>query len=235
MPTADEIPERLHRHLVSWLGAWPPAPLGVTVVAHEPRTRPGWDGHFHSVVGVATENAAILSVPPGVADAVASLVRQQNLETDLGALRTGIARAMENQGRLGRGRFRWSDSPTQTPNVGDWTPTDDDRVPEWLKPFNGDVLIAWDDDGHYGAGVGRKIHDTNGHEISVGTEQSLRGRGIGRKLVATAARRILDDGAIPTYLHAFDNFASSKVADAAGFPDVGWTVLGFWPLEPDDV
>ena len=151
MPIADEIPERLHSHLVSWLGAWPPAPRGVTVVAYEPRTRPGWDGHFHSVVGVATEEAALLSVPPAVADAVAGLVRQQDLETDLGALRSGIARAMESQGRLGRGRFRWSDSPTQTPDVGDWTPTDDDRVPEWLKPFNGDVLIAWDDNGQYGA------------------------------------------------------------------------------------
>ena len=235
MPTVDEIPDRLRDHLREWLGAWPPRPSGITVVGHLPRTLPGWDGHFHEVIGVCSEDAALLSVPPAVAEAVSGLVHGRDLEEDLTALRSGIARAMDSAGRLGRGRFRWSDAPSPTPDTGEWVPTDDDRVPPWLKPFNGDVLIAWDDDANYGGGVGRKMHDPFGHEISVGTEESLRGRGIGRRLVATAARRILDDGAFPTYLHAFDNFASAKVAEAAGFPDVGWTVLGFWPLEPDDV
>ena len=101
-------------------------------------------------------------------------------------------------------------------------------MPEWLKPFNGDVLVAWDDEGNYGAGVGRKQHDRWGHEISVGTEASLRGRGLARQLVTTAARRIIADGAIATYLHALDNHASAKVADASGFADVGWRVWGFW-------
>ena len=31
---------------------------------------------------------------------------------------------------------------------------------------------------------------------------------------------------MPTYLHDPANTASAKVADAAGFPDRGWTVLG---------
>jgi len=43
--------------------------------------------------------------------------------------------------------------------------------------------------------------------------------------VAQAARRVLADGAVPTYLHAFDNEASARVADAAGFPDRGWHVF----------
>jgi len=43
--------------------------------------------------------------------------------------------------------------------------------------------------------------------------------------VAQAARRVIADGAVPTYLHAFDNTASARVADAAGFPDRGWQVL----------
>ena len=33
-------------------------------------------------------------------------------------------------------------------------------------------------------------------------------------------------GVVPTYLHDPANTASAKVADAAGFPDRGWTVLG---------
>jgi predicted GNAT family acetyltransferase len=53
----------------------------------------------------------------------------------------------------------------------------------------------------------------------VGTEPSLCGRGQAHLLVATAARRVLADGAIPTSLHAYDNYASRKVAEAAGFPD----------------
>jgi predicted GNAT family acetyltransferase len=102
---------------------------------------------------------------------------------------------------------------------------DDPRVPEWLRPFNGDVLIAWTDDGSYASGVGRKQHDRHGHELSVGTDERQRGRGLARRLVAQAARGVLADGAVPTYLHAFDNEASARVADAAGFPDRGWHVF----------
>jgi predicted GNAT family acetyltransferase len=85
--------------------------------------------------------------------------------------------------------------------------------------------------GNYGAGVGLKKHDAWGFEISVGTEESLRGRGIARRLVATATREILRQGRVATYLHAPDNFASGKVAVAAGFPDHGWKVLGYWGSE----
>jgi hypothetical protein len=34
---------------------------------------------------------------------------------------------------------------------------------------------------------------------------------------------------VPTYLHASDNVASGRVATAAGFADVGWKVVGFFP------
>lgn len=235
MPAVDEIPQRLKTHLATWLGQWPPRPRGITVIGHEPRSSPGWDGFIHPVIGVASKEAALLSVPPQIANDVAALVKGRSLEKDIELLRQGMAKAFGRPGRVGKARFRWTEHPTDTPDVGEWVSTADDRVPPWLRPFNGDVLVAWDDNGHYGAGVGRKMHDDSGHEISVGTEESLRGRGIGRQLVATAARQILDDGAIPTYLHAFDNYASDKVARAAGFEDVGWTVLGFWPLEPDNV
>ena len=86
-------------------------------------------------------------------------------------------------------------------------------------------VVAWDEDGSYAAGVGRKQHDAHGHELSVGTDEHLRGRGMARRLVAQAARRVIADGAVPTYLHSFDNTASARVADAAGFPDRGWQVL----------
>ncbi len=34
---------------------------------------------------------------------------------------------------------------------------------------------------------------------------------------------------MPTYLHAPDNTASARVADASGFVDQGWKVHGLWP------
>ncbi|HTC80382.1 MAG TPA: GNAT family N-acetyltransferase [Acidimicrobiia bacterium] len=58
------------------------------------------------------------------------------------------------------------------------------------------------------------------------TEEHLRGRGLARRLVAQAARRVAEEGAVATYLHAVTNTASARVADASGFPDTGWWVLG---------
>ena len=75
----------------------------------------------------------------------------------------------------------------------------------------------------------------DGHELSVGTEPAARGRGLARRLVAQAARTLLDDGIVATYLHDPANVASARVAEAAGFPRPGWRVLGmFDPAESDD-
>jgi GNAT superfamily N-acetyltransferase len=226
--SADSVPQRLITHLETWLGAWG-APHGAVAVVGSPlRSVPGWDGSVHRLIGVATPDAAVLSVPVDLAPELQRVVGTGSLHDDLAALNDALPNVMGHAGQLSQGFFRWSDAPTEGQDVGEWVPTDDPRVPEWLKPFNGDLLIEWDDDGNYGAGVGRKQHDRFGHELSVGTEPALRGRGIGRRLVATVGRRVLDDGAIPTYLHAPDNYASAKLADAAGFPDRGWRVLGFW-------
>jgi hypothetical protein len=37
---------------------------------------------------------------------------------------------------------------------------------------------------------------------------------------------VLADGAVPLYQHDPENTASARVADAAGFPDRGWTSVG---------
>jgi GNAT superfamily N-acetyltransferase len=92
--------------------------------------------------------------------------------------------------------------------------------------------MAFDDDGEYVAGVGIKKHDPYGHELAVVTEERAGGKGLGRRLVTQAARRVLADGAVPTYLHADSNVRSAKVADASGFPDRGWRILGVAPRPP---
>ena len=228
MSTSDGADALLAAHLEAWLGAWPPT-AEVDVVGTAVRLRPGWDGNTTVLVGVGTPDRTLLSVPPDRAEAVARATGR----LDDPGVRRAIVRAVGACGRtLGRGVFRWSHAVadvTLLPDVGDWMDQTDPRVPDWLLPFNyGPVLIAWDDDGGYGAGVGIKRHDPVGHEIAVVTTAALQGRGLARRLVAQAARRILDEGGLPTYLHDPSNGASARVADAVGFPDRGWSVYGLF-------
>lgn len=231
-PRPDEIPERLRAHLQTWVGEWPPHGTGITVIGAPGRDTPGWDEVVHLMIGVVSPFGGVLSVPQRAVTAVRKLVSAEDLEADLAALHRASALLSEAVGRPGaieQDVFRWSSTPATGDDVGEWVPASDPRLPEWLRPFNGDILVAWDASGAYGAGVGRKQHDRHGHELSVGTEPAMRGRGLARHLVATVARRVLREGAIPTYAHVPDNHASAKVAEAAGFPDVGWTMLSFGP------
>ena len=219
LPVAD----RLTAHLRTWLGAWPPE-QALTVTTAPARSSPGWDGAVHPVVGVASPAGAVLSVPPDRVGAVASI------GDDLAALKASgdaLGEALAIPGaRVFDGVFRWSESPVELGDAGEWVPVDDARVPPWLLPFGGEVLMAFDEAGDYVAGVGIKVHDAFGHELAVVTEEAAQGRGLARRLVAQAARKVLEGGAVPTYLHADSNVRSAKVAVAAGFPDVGWRILG---------
>lgn len=233
MPPRDgEDAALLACHLRSWLGAWPPR-RQIDVVGAPVRMRSAWDGRTAHLVGVGTPERTLLSVPPERADAVARVVGPLEDRT----VRVALADAAGAAGKIvGRGVFRWSREVAGTadiPDVGEWVDPADPRVPDWLRPFNyGPVLIAWDDTGSYGAGVGIKRHDRVGHELAVVTTAALGGRGYAKRLVAQAARRVIDEGGLPTYLHGPDNIASARVADAVGFPDRGWSVYGLF--DPPD-
>lgn len=230
--TTSDGPEKdalLTAHLRGWLGAWPPQ-HAVDVVAAPVRDLPAWDNRITPLVGVGTPDRTLLSVTPARADDVRRAVGP----LDQDRVRKAIVGALGADGHvLGRGVFRWSTTVAPAdvlPDIGEWLSPGDPRVPMWLRPFNyGRVLIAWDDRGDYGAGVGIKRHDEVGHELAVVTSERLRGRGIARRLVAQAARRVLAEGNLPTYLHGPDNVASARVADAVGFPDRGWSVYGLFP------
>lgn len=199
--------------------------MPLVVTTSPARVEPGWDGQVHPVVGVRSPEGTVLSLPPAVVDearAVAEAGGLDELARRLGPLlgRPGA--------RLGRAVFRWSESPAPLADAGIWLPVDDERVPAWLYPFGGQVLVVLID-GEYAAGVGIKHHGRFGEELAVGTESRFSGRGLGRHLVAQAARQVIERGAVPTYLHDPRNLASAKVAEAAGFPDRGWHILGLWP------
>jgi GNAT superfamily N-acetyltransferase len=126
---------------------------------------------------------------------------------------------------VGRGVFRYAVAAADIAPVGEWVPADDPRVPPWLRPFGGQVLLVLED-GHYVAGLGIKRHDELGREVAVATEEAQRGRGLARGLVARASTCILRAGGVPIYLHGRGNAASARVADACGFPDRRWFILG---------
>lgn len=220
-------------HLATWLGSWPPRGR-LDVVGADVRTRPGWDGTVRALLGVTDpRQGTVLSVPPQHAEGVRAALDEAGGLTAAG--RSQVA-GLLGGGVVGRGVFRRAEAvpgPDVLPDAGTWVDAADPRVPDWLRPFNGGVLLALDADGAYAAGVGVKRHDDVGHEVSVGTDPGHRGRGLARRLVAQAARSLLTDGATVTYLHAPDNTASARVADAAGFPDRDWSVWGLFP-SPED-
>ena len=207
--------------LRSWLGAWPEEP-GLHVVGSLERDRPGWDGTVRNVAGVGTAEHAVISVPPSLAEHVRdNVLNWGDIPAELPA---AIGRP---DARAFFGTFRWTTKPTDVPDVGEWVPATDPRVPPWLHPFGGQVLIVFID-GVYAAGVGIKRHNPQGYELSVGTEEQHRGRGLASRLVAQAARWVLAQGAIPIYLHDPANIASDRTAASAGFADRGWQVIAVW-------
>ncbi|MFI7705068.1 GNAT family N-acetyltransferase [Nonomuraea sp. NPDC049480] len=215
---------RLAEHLSRWLGGRPAAP-GLDVIGTPGRGRPGWDGKIHPAIGVASPEGGVLSVPPEHAAAVAE---QYAKDKDLASLGPRIP-ALVGFPELGwfTAVYRWTTRPAPFPDAGVWVPAADPEVPDWLRPFGGDVLVARDPaTGEHLSGVGVKRHDAYGHELAVVTTPHARGRGLARRLIAQAARRVRDEGAVPTYMHIPENRASAAVAEAAGFSDLGWLAFG---------
>jgi len=219
--------EKLSAFLREWLGSWPP--MGhLDIVSWPGRDIPGWDGGTRIGLGIESPGGTLLSISPSLHVDPGSL----DLSRIRAAMRARDAATVipvllgHPELTFSSGAFRWSDAPADLPEVGAWMVADDPRVPSWLGSFNGDVLVAWDRQGQYAAGAGRKQHNRHGHELSVGTEPTHRGKGLASKLVAQAARRVLADGALPIYLHDPGNIGSRRVAEAAGFPDRGWRILG---------
>ncbi|MGC4876505.1 GNAT family N-acetyltransferase [Micromonospora sp. DT43] len=218
------LDRRLQLHLASWLGQWPAGP-GLHVVASQRRARPAWDGRLRPALAVDTGRSAVLSVAPDRVAAIRALVGRAP-DRLLAALPQAVGLPTFS---VHDGSFRWSSSPAPLPDVGEWTESTAPGLPPWLRLFDRQVLVVRDADGTYLAGAGIKRHDAYGHELAVGTAPAARGRGLARRLVAQAARRVLDEGAVPTYLHEKDNDASARVAEAAGFPDRGWRAYGVYP------
>ena len=219
--------ERTAARVGAWLGGWPPS-APVRVVADPSPDQPGWDGGPRGITGAADpEGRVVVRVPEHVAAALGT-------PDDLPGLLAALPAAVGTPGTAGAGVLRWAQEVPDLDDAGVWLPADagEPRVPGWLRPFGGDVLVALDGDGTYLAGVGVKRHTNDLSELSVVTDERARGRGLARRLVAQAARAEIAAGRSVLYLHAPDNEASARVARASGFPDTGWQVVGFWTHRP---
>src|SRR5262249_22107847 len=153
--------------LSEYLGVWPPRER-LTVVGSPVRARPGWDGVTRDVVGVAAPEGAVLSVAPDRAEAVRSAV--SSWADAPAALPAALGRP---HAYVYVGKFRWTFAPTPLPDAGEWIDVADRRLPDWLRPFGGQALVALVD-GRYAAGVGLKRHNPAGIELSVGTDEEYR-------------------------------------------------------------
>jgi GNAT superfamily N-acetyltransferase len=216
---AATMPAPLVRHLRSWAGAVPSRP-GVAVIANPRVARGGWDGRPELLTGLVDPTGnCVVSLPPDAAYAATTLLGDDGPLDVLPALLGMPDRTVE------RRVYRWTTAAPALPRIGQWLPAAHPDVPEWLRPFGGDVLVAVDARGQHLAGVGIKRHDNLVHELSVGTVPEARGQGLARLLVAQAAAGLLARGVVPTYLHLPDNEPSARVAAAAGFADRGWNSL----------
>lgn len=222
-PHPDEIEQRINAFLSSRLGTWPPA-ASLELRACDLRDEPRWDGNMQPFVGVESPVGTVLTFSPTVfpaGEALSAIEVEDELGTSDAHITIPEMFGYPNM-HFGRAVYRFIGEFVDLPEIGEWCEADDPRLPDWLKPFNGGVLVHWADDGRYAAGVGLKKHNDLGYEISVGTDPAHRGKGLAQSLVAQAAKRIWELGAIPIYLHGTHNAASARVAEKAGFPDRGW-------------
>jgi RimJ/RimL family protein N-acetyltransferase len=211
----------LAEHLDAYLGGWPPG-RKVDVVASRRRLEPAWDGGLVLAVVVASPAGIVISVPPAARAETEALVDRVGSPAFADELAAAVGAPKRASPWL---VLRWTGSPAALRPVGMWVEPTHPGLPKWLRPFPSPVLVAFDERGAFLAGLGIKPHTRAGRELAVGTEEEARGRGLARRLVAQAAHHVLAEGGVPLYVHHPANAPSARVADGAGFPDLGWRTL----------
>jgi L-amino acid N-acyltransferase YncA len=98
----------------------------------------------------------------------------------------------------------------------------DPRLPDWvIGHFSGEAWVVLGERGEVLSTAVLKRYDDRLREISVGTAEAARGRGLARSVVAAAARAALAEGRAVLYNHDPDNDASAKVAESVGLHELG--------------
>jgi L-amino acid N-acyltransferase YncA len=110
----------------------------------------------------------------------------------------------------------------------------DPRLPEWvLGHFTGEAWVVLDDDGRVLSTAVLKRYDDRLREISVGTAEAARGRGLAKAVTAAAARAVLAEGRAVLYNHDAENHTSARVAESVGLYEFGRCHAVVTDTEPD--
>jgi hypothetical protein len=100
--------------------------------------------------------------------------------------------------------------------------TTDPRLPGWVVGhFTGEAWVVLDDGGQVLSTAVLKRYDDRLREISVGTSEAARGRGLAKAVTAAAARAVLAEGRAVLYNHDATNHTSARVAEAVGLHEFG--------------
>jgi RimJ/RimL family protein N-acetyltransferase len=98
----------------------------------------------------------------------------------------------------------------------------DPRLPDWvIGHFTGAAWVVLDEDGKVLSTAVLKRYDDRLREISVGTDEAARGRGLAKAVTAAAARAVLAEGRAVLYNHDPDNHTSARVAESIGLHPLG--------------
>jgi L-amino acid N-acyltransferase YncA len=98
----------------------------------------------------------------------------------------------------------------------------DPRLPDWvLGHFTGRAWVVLGEDGQVLSTAVLKRYDDRLREISVGTAEAARGRGLAKAVTAAAARAVLAEGRAVLYNHDPDNATSARVAESVGLHELG--------------
>jgi GNAT superfamily N-acetyltransferase len=97
----------------------------------------------------------------------------------------------------------------------------DPRLPDWVVGhFTGEAWVVLGDGGQVLSTAVLKRYDDRLREISVGTSEAARGRGLAKAVVAAAAQAVLAEGRAVLYNHDPGNQASARVAESVGLHEL---------------
>jgi RimJ/RimL family protein N-acetyltransferase len=184
-----------------------PGEIAVAEVQHPSLPVRGFSRQGGAVLAVAPEHAEVLrrylTGPSSLLQALERAAAELHGHLFSGVARTGVA----------------IPPPEAEITVLDAT---DPRLPDWvIGHFTGEAWVVLDKDGRVLSTAVLKRYDDRVREISVGTAERARGRGLARSVVSAAARAVLAEGRAVLYNHAPDNYASAKVAEAVGLHEFG--------------
>src|SRR5512132_4564069 len=98
----------------------------------------------------------------------------------------------------------------------------DPRLPGWvIGHFTGEAWVVLGDDGQVLSTAVLKRYDERLREISVGTAEAARGRGLAKAVTAAAARAVLAEGRVFNDTANPEIHTSARVAEAVGLHEFG--------------